>query len=213
MTYLPNDAEESNEENDFGGVDLDPTVKAQSFDSGSPTDGAWGLGDEEPIGAAAPAYPDVTVASAAPRGTLTNYFGDYTDITWNACPSYTTTNNKDKKVRAFYRTPFAGGPSELMTANLRCGNTKYGYRHLIAGAKDDRFQSYAGARNWRTMAGWSMGWVLHDPWKVTYDSSEEKWCYARPFNFGRTARRIIAAYPTKSKNSCKGNMIQNWINP
>lgn len=84
--------------------------------------------------------------------------------TWGAC-GWKTKNSK--VVRAFKRRgavttrgKFPGG-----TSNLRCGNEKYGYRHIVARGHDKEWDAKArlGKMNWRDLADDSIKAALNDP--------------------------------------------------
>jgi hypothetical protein len=94
-------------------------------------------------------------------------------IAWGACGSSTAAS---KIVRTFDRTAvynFGGG-----LARLRCGDSKYGYRHIQIRHQQDwqNIADYDGV-NWRTAADWGMWNALYHPESSSWQSPNDTQVY------------------------------------
>lgn len=69
-------------------------------------------------------------------------------------------------------------------ATLRCGNDRWGFRHIRDRHYDD-YQAKANliGRNWRDFFDWSTRWALKDPDRITWQPNPKTWCYDRQFQF------------------------------
>lgn len=100
---------------------------------------------------------------------------------WGACGRSTA---DDKIVRTFNRiavTPSNGGPKFAAgRSNLLCGNSSFGYRHIVKGHQTEWEQAAAPAGlNWRDIADFGIEWTLKDPDHITYNKKKGSYCFSR----------------------------------
>ncbi|GAA4185280.1 hypothetical protein GCM10022288_07030 [Gryllotalpicola kribbensis] len=152
-------------------------------------------------------HTDATVKAIAPAN-------------WPAC-GYNV--KESKLVHEYIRLRVRGGGGiEGTTAALRCGTDKYGYFHILDAHMSQWASVTPSSLNWRDVANWSMDWILSDPDKATYNTSQQTWCFSRTVylvknnktvvatmtphvGLGKTAQRIITAFPAGSQ--CTGTNL------
>lgn len=138
---------------------------------------------------------------------------------WRACAWNAKTT---KKVHDYVRIRVRGGGNMIgSTAALECGNSKFGYKHILAHRKDWETKAWYIQRNWRDLAGYSIHHILRDPDKVTYNKHADTWCWSRAIflyhgkkhvdtmyphvALGNKGRRIVSAFP--SGHQCTGKKL------
>lgn len=99
-------------------------------------------------------------------------------------------------------------------ADLQCGTSGYGYRHISREHRTQWEQKAALTRqNWREVADYGIEWAFFDPTRTVYRSSNDTWCYQRFLYLvnrstgqtvgsmtvaavvGRTNLRVITSFP------------------
>ena len=131
--------------------------------------------------------------------------------------------DKNKLVREYIRVRAQSGKHKMSgtVADLRCGDSNYGYFHILDGhATDWQNQTYGTTTNWRDLADWAIKWTLQDadsqvfvPKNPKKNYKTDRWCFNRIVYLknkktgqvvkkknvfvimGETGVRIITAYP------------------
>ncbi len=143
----------------------------------------------------------------------------YVKKTWAACGLF---SSKNKLVRQFPRK-YVSDNFESDDAELRCGNKKYGYRHIKGSHQLDweAKAAYIGD-NWRDLADFSIYGALRYPMKVVWDLDRDTYCFSRNIYLldqdgdilnlfrarvaiGATGNRTLTAFPAGSQCSASGN--------
>jgi hypothetical protein len=78
-------------------------------------------------------------------------------------------------------------------ATLRCGDTKYGYRHIVLRHRDEWRTNAARSEDvWLDLADFSITAALTDPDRVTYDPRNDAFCFSREIYLvnNRTGQRV-----------------------
>lgn len=177
---------------------------------------------------------DFRPLSTDPTATVgSGSYGTYTQKYWGACPELHADSHIEKLVRTFGRVrldnPYAGTSMVGHRLSLRCGpygqESSWGYWHLFVRKPKpndtthvEEFQNLAGYRNWRSFADWAIHWTVMYPTLVSWQPSNDRWCFSGPIYFktgestyktryiavvtGRTARKLITTYYAGKRNSC-----------
>ncbi|PZE94084.1 hypothetical protein DEI95_05425 [Curtobacterium sp. MCBD17_008] len=165
--------------------------------------------------------PSTSTSRAASAGTY------ITPAAWRPC-GY---KDKDKLVSEYTRVKATSGSHKMSgsVADLRCGDSTYGYVHILEGKMPAwNGLTFGTVSNWRDIAHWATTWVLQDPdHKVFVPKNPAKkyktdrWCYDRDVFLkdkrtgktvktkkikvimGETGVRIITSYPTDKRCDSK----------
>ena len=139
---------------------------------------------------------------------------------WGACG---VSSDAQKLVTNFHRdagTSANGGRNPSSgTTTFKCGNSGWGYRHIVARNHDDQFVSMAAGtnQNWRDIADLGMAKALNDPARITYRRPPtHTFCYSAEISLynkdtGQLVRKkkvqvviggsdynVVSAYPSNS---------------
>ncbi len=140
------------------------------------------------------------------------------DANWPACGIFDDDYKLVRRYNRIHRGAMLGS-----IVNFRCGNERFGYKHLLFRNHDDHWQDKANLilRNWRDLANWAMDITVIDPDKLTYNAEKRTWCFSREFYFirksdgeiiatmkphvvtGHFGRKLITAFP--SSRHCTGD--------
>jgi hypothetical protein len=88
-------------------------------------------------------------------------------------------HDANRSLQAFKRTAKGGAPRGI--AELRCGNSSWGWRHITTGHKADYGKiSAPSGKSWDTFAKWCVGQTLGSPSSATKQSSNNTYLYTAP---------------------------------
>ena len=125
-----------------------------------------------------------------------------------------------KIVRTYerYRATAGGHFMRGGKSNLLCGNTSFGYRHIVLRHRTEwEHSAILTGNNWRDVADFAISTVLGDPDMVRYQPRSRAFCFSRVIYLvnirtnrlvgtkipkvvvSETNKRVITAYPTNTQ--------------
>ncbi|MGH3520677.1 MAG: hypothetical protein ACRDQ7_25550, partial [Haloechinothrix sp.] len=157
--------------------------------AGSAVAGVSSLPTDTAVPASGGEY-SVAIGGVELRSLVINYSGR---PPWAACGA---SSDKMKRVSTYRRA--AGPQIAAGEAYLRCGNDKWGYRH-IANRHGQDWQNVATmiGSNWRDLCDFAIAETLKVPGSVTYNQDDNTWLYIAPLEIKNSRGEVIRRYQAK----------------